>query len=214
MPSIFIGVLSGRAIDDLRDRVGVAGAYYSRTSGLEVSFGRSFIVRPESARAIPLVAAALPPIRHALAGYTGAWVEHKPLGLTVHYRAVTPGRIDALRADVSGGIRSLSGLKAVDSAMAIEITPDLGWTKGTALRMIVEHVRGAAVLPLYAGDDANDADALLAAADLGGVAIGIGAQAPPAARYRLPDSLSLGRCLDALLEMLVNSGMVESPSVR
>ena len=44
--------------------------------------------------------------------------------------------------------------------MAIEIAPDVGWTKGTALRMIVEHVGGAAVLPLYAGDDANDADAL------------------------------------------------------
>jgi trehalose 6-phosphate phosphatase len=203
MPSIFIGVLSGRAIDDLRDRVGVAGAYYSGTSGLEVSFGRSSIVRPESARAIPLVAAALPRIRHALAGYTGAWVEHKPLGLTVHYRAVTPGRIDALRADVSGGIRSLSGLKVVDSAMAIEITPDLGWTKGSALRAIVSQVGGDAVLPLYAGDEANDTDALTITVQAGGVAIGIGPVAPATAQYLLPDPRALGCCLDALLKMLV-----------
>jgi trehalose 6-phosphate phosphatase len=214
IPSIFIGVLSGRAIDDLRVRVGVAGAYYAGTSGLEVSFGRSSIVQPERARALPLVAAALPPLRHALAGYTGAWVEQKLLGLAVHYRKVTPGRIDALRADVADVMGSLSGLKVVDSAMAIEITPDLGWTKGTALRMIVEHVRGAAVLPLYAGDDANDTDALLAAADLGGVAVGIGPHAPPAARYRLPDSLSLGCCLDALLEMLVNSELVAASPVE
>ena len=90
--------------------------------------------------------------------------------------------------------------------MAIEIAPDLGWTKGTALRMIVEHVAGAAVLPLYAGDDANDAEALLAAADLGGIAIGIGPRAPSLARYRLPNAQSLECVLEVLLDMLVDSG--------
>ena len=65
-PSIAIGVLSGRAIDDLRDRVGIEGAYYVGTSGLELSYGRSHrrIQRPEPARAA--LAAALP-IRRALA---------------------------------------------------------------------------------------------------------------------------------------------------
>ena len=133
------------------------------------------------------------PIRHALAGYAGAWLEQKPLGLTVHYRGVAASRIDALRTDVADAIRPFFGtLRVVDGAMAIEIAPDLGWTKGTALRMIVEHVGARAVLPLYAGDDANDADALLAAADLGGIAIGVGPRAPSLARYRLPDALSLG----------------------
>ena len=81
-------------------------------------------------------------------------------------------------------------LRVVDGAMAIEIAPDLGWTKGTALRAIVDHVAGAAVLPLYAGDDANDAEALLAAADLGGIAIGVGPRAPSLARYRSAGRLS------------------------
>ena len=31
----------------------------------------------------------------------------------------------------------------------------LGRTEGTALRMIVEHLGGAAGMPLYAGDDAK-----------------------------------------------------------
>jgi trehalose 6-phosphate phosphatase len=209
-PSVHVGVLSGRAIDDLQDRVGIPGAYYAGTSGLEMSFGRSAIVQPEGARAAPLVAAAVTSIRHALAGYAGAWVEHKPLGLTVHYRGVTPDRIDAVRMKVGEALEPFSDtLRAVDGAMAIEITPDLGWTKGTALRMIVEHVRGPAVLPLYAGDDANDADALLAAADLGGVAIGVGPNAPATAQYHLADPLSLGCFLDDLLEMSGDGGTVE-----
>jgi trehalose 6-phosphate phosphatase len=205
-PSVFVGVLSGRAADDLRDRVGVAGAYYAGTSGLEVFSGRAAIVQPDRARAASVVAAVLAPIRHVLAGYAGAWVEQKPLGLTVHYRHVIPSQIDALRADLAAALGAFSGTRVVDGAMAYEIVPDRGGTKGTAVRTILEHVPGAAALPLYAGDDANDADALVAAADLGGIAIGIGPHAPSTAQYRLPDSLSLGCCLDALLEMLVDRG--------
>jgi trehalose 6-phosphate phosphatase len=212
-PSIVIGVVSGRAIDDLRDRVGVEDAYYAGTSGLELSFGSIAIVQAERARAVPLVAAVVMPIRQAISGHAGAWMEQKPLGLTVHYRDVAPGQIDALRADVTDAIGPFSGtLRVVEGAMAIEITPDLGWTKGTALRRIIEHVGGTAVLPLYAGDDTNDADALLEATDLGGVAIGIGPRAPSQARYRLPDPWSLGCVLDVLLDMLVDSSTGESPS--
>ncbi len=202
-PSIFIGVLSGRAIDELRDRVGIEGAYYAGTSGLELSLGTMAIVEPERARVAPLVAAVALPIRRALAGFAGAWLEQKPLGLTVHYRSVAPNRIGALLTDVADAINPFFGmLRVVDGAMAIEIAPDLGWTKGTALRAIVDHVGGGAVLPLYAGDDANDADALLAAADLGGIAIGVGPRAPSLAQYHLPGSSSLMSVLDVLLEML------------
>ena len=213
-PSIFIGVLSGRAIDELRDRVGIRGAYYAGTSGLELSLGSMAILEPERARTVPFVAAVALPIRRAVAGYDGAWLEQKPLGLTVHYRSMAPTRIGALRTDVDAAIGPFSGmLRVVDGAMAIEITPNLGWTKGTALRTIVDHVGGRAVLPLYAGDDANDADALLAAADLGGIAIGVGPRAPSLAQYQLPGTSSLVSVLDVLLEMLVDSRAGESPSV-
>ncbi len=191
------------------------GRTYAGTSGLELSFGSMAIVQPERARAVPLVAAVVTPIRHAIAGHAGAWLEQKPLGLTVHYRGVAPSQIEALRTDVADAIRPFCGtLQVVDGAMAIEIAPDLGRTKGTALRMIVEHVGGTAVMPLYAGDDANDADALLAAADLGGIAIGIGPRAPSLARYRLPDAWSLGCVLDVLLDMLVDSGAGELSSIE
>ena len=79
-PSIFVGVLSGRAIDDLRDRVGVEGAYYVGTSGLELSFGSMAIAQPERARAVPLVAAVVRPIRRAIAGYAGAVAGTKAAG--------------------------------------------------------------------------------------------------------------------------------------
>ena len=185
LPSLAVGVLSGRRIDELRDVAGIEGLFYAGTGGLELSLGGTTIAHPLSDRAIPLVIAVAERVRRAIAGHEGAWVEQKPLGLTVHYRGVDSDRIDALKADVFQTLEPCRrSLRVFDGPMAIEIMPDLGWTKGSALRMIAAHVgaTGNPVLPFYAGDDANDADALAAAAALGGVAVGIGPCAPPAAQ--------------------------------
>jgi trehalose 6-phosphate phosphatase len=88
--------------------------------------------------------------------------------------------------------------------MAIEITPALGWTKGFGVRTMVASA-GTDALPLYAGDEANDGDALEATNALGGVTIGIGPRAPASARYRLADSAALVSFLHTLLEALGSS---------
>ena len=75
--------------------------------------------------------------------------------------------------------------------MALEITPDLGWNKGTAIQMILRHLGGDPHVAVYAGDGANDQEALQAVAAEGGYAIGIGPDVPPAAQYRLPDHAAL-----------------------
>jgi trehalose-phosphatase len=204
VPAIFVAIVSGRTIDDLRDRVGLVHAYYAGTGGLEIACGDTAMLQPDPTRVAPLLADVAASVRRVLNEYAGAWLEQKPLGLTAHYREVAPRRrTDAIRRAVADAVRPwLGSIRVVDGAMAIEITPDLGWTKGTAVHIIAKHVAGAAALPLYAGDEMNDADAMLAAAELGGLTLGIGAQAPSIAQYRLPDPASLEHCLDELLEIV------------
>ena len=202
-PSAFVGVLSGRSIENLKQTVGISGVCYVGTGGLELDLWGLPITHPASSDAAQLVVSVAHRVKRVLTGYPSAWMERKPLGLTVHYRRVTAQLIEALRTRVARALEPFSpALHVVDGAMAIEITPDLGWTKGSALEMIVDRIGANTILPLYAGDDANDADALSAAAVRGGVAIGIGPRAPLTAQYHLPDPSSLGRYLDTLLEML------------
>jgi trehalose 6-phosphate phosphatase len=205
IPSVSVGVLSGRSIDNLRQAVGIKGLLYVGTNGLELFFGETTIRHPDSGRGARLAIAATEHIRPVLTSYAGAWIEQKPLGLAVHYRSVKErDRIDKLRTDVARAIEPFSEeLRVLDASMAIDIMPDLGWTKGSALRMIVAYVGGNALVPLYAGDEANDADALTIAAQLGGVAIGVGPLAPATAQHLLPDPLALRCCLEALLKMLI-----------
>jgi trehalose 6-phosphate phosphatase len=202
-PSVFVGVLSGRSIDDLKRAVGLDGLCYVGTSGLELDLWGLSITHPKSTDAAQIVGSVVGCVGQVLTGYPSAWMEQKPLGLTVHYRGVEAQRIEALRTRVERAIEPFSPrLHVDDGPMAIEITPNLGWTKCSALEMIIGSISASTVLPLYAGDDANDADALSAAAVRGGVAIGIGPRAPLTARYHLPDPPSLERYLDALLEIL------------
>ncbi len=207
LPSVFLGVLSGRALGDLKQNVGLSGLYYAGTAGLELDLGGGPIVHPESDRAAHLVTVVGERVQREVVAYHGAWVELKRLGLTVHYRSVDESRVAELRRAVRESVAPFSGaLQVLDGPLAIEIVPDLGWTKSSALFRIIEIIQrtGARnVLPLCAGDAANDADILRAADALGGIAIGIGPRAPTTARYRLRGPLQLGDCLDTLADMLL-----------
>src|SRR5262245_60046481 len=47
-PHVFVGVLSGRRLNDLKARVGVKRAYYAGTGGLELELGKGLIVHPQA----------------------------------------------------------------------------------------------------------------------------------------------------------------------
>ena len=81
--------------------------------------------------------------------------------------------------------------------------PDLGWSKGSAIRRIFEETAGGPETGLlYAGDEANDGDAFEATVSLGGIALGIGEHAPGSARFRLPDPEALTELLRGFLDRL------------
>ncbi|HEY1375624.1 MAG TPA: hypothetical protein VGF55_02460 [Gemmataceae bacterium] len=74
---------------------------------------------------------------------------------------------------------------------SLGITPADGWCKGDAVDLILS-ARGAGAFPVYAGDGANDEEAVARVNARGGVSIGVGRDAPAAATYRLatPEGLA------------------------
>jgi trehalose-6-phosphatase len=64
-------------------------------------------------------------------------------------------------------------LRVEDVTLGLEVTPDVGWDKGTAVRAVLDDL-GNEAFPVYAGDSANDAPALAAVDEAGGLSIGVG----------------------------------------
>jgi hydroxymethylpyrimidine pyrophosphatase-like HAD family hydrolase len=78
-----------------------------------------------------------------------------------------------------------------EGPMSIEITPKLGWTKNTAVRIMAQSMGASGKGVLYAGDGANDIDAFAAVASMGGIAVGVGLLPANLVDCCLPDTDAL-----------------------
>ncbi len=146
-----VAVVSGRAGDDVRERVGVDGIVYVGSHGLEL--------HPEALR-------WRQPIRDFASA--AAWAPHrielKGLSVAFHFRDVEDEaeairRLEAIAAQaVDDGFIARFGRKV------LEVLPPVGSHKGTAVRHLLD---GAGLTrALVAGDDTTDIDAFRAVDDL------------------------------------------------
>jgi len=142
-----VAVVSGRAGDDVRARVGVEGVVCVGSHGLELE--------PRAER-----------WRRVLAAFAtnAAWpkrdVEVKGLAVTFHFRN-RPDEDEALRElDAIAEEAACTGLTARYGRKVLEVLPPLRTNKGTAVRLLLDE-RGLRHA-LAAGDDTTDLDAFAA----------------------------------------------------
>jgi trehalose 6-phosphate phosphatase len=205
LPGIRVGIISGRMLDDLWELMDVPGLYYAGTSGLEFDLQgeRRTVAAAEAYRDV--VKEVANDLTLLALEFPGAHVEPKDLGLTLHYRGVSPEHCPELLVHAERILRRKGAcLRMVEGPMAWEVTPNVAWDKGSALRLIVDSI-GSPVIPLYAGDSANDAEAIATVIELGGVALGIGPEAPPSAHHQLNDPIALICFLTSLEQALADS---------
>ena len=205
LPRVIVGIVSGRALADLKSKVALPNLVYAGTSGLEMELGEHAIVHPEAPRFAPVLAAATEIASLTIRPFSGAWIEQKPYSFAVHYRHVRRDEIALCEQCLTSQLGRFSGvLDCLDGSLALDVLPALGWSKAEALGAIITHY-GQDVVPLYAGNDARDAGAMKAAANLGGVSIGVGPTAPFEAQYSIGDVESLTKHLAAFFARLTSS---------
>jgi trehalose 6-phosphate phosphatase len=142
-----VAVVSGRAGEDVRKRLGVDGIVYVGSHGLELE--------PQAERWRRTLAAFA-----AEAPWPQQDVELKGLAVAFHFR----GRADELEAvrelDAVAEAAREEGLVARYGRKILEVLPPVGSNKGTAVRRLLEEhgLRRA----LAAGDDTTDLDSFAA----------------------------------------------------
>jgi trehalose 6-phosphate phosphatase len=193
-----IAIVSGRAIADLRRRVGIPGLVYAGNHGLEIEgFGLSFRAKEASASEGRLAGAAAR-LRGALRSIPGAEVENKGLTASVHFRRVEP----AQRGQVYSAVRETvpvddPELVLRDAKMVIEIRPRVRWNKGEGVLWIRRELGLESAFEIYIGDDTTDEDAFALLPEAFTVHVGTG---PTAARYRLADTGEVAVLLKCVLD--------------
>jgi trehalose-phosphatase len=142
-----VGVVSGRAGDDVRVRLGVDGVVCVGSHGLELE--------PQADRWRRQLAAFA-----ADARWPQPDVEVKGLAVAFHFRGRADEREAVRELDAIAGSAREEGLVARYGRKILEVLPPIGSHKGTAVRRLLEEhgLRRA----LAAGDDTTDLDSFAA----------------------------------------------------
>jgi trehalose 6-phosphate phosphatase len=201
-PRVRVAVLSGRALHDLRRRVGVPGAIYAGCHGLEIRGPGLAFTHPQAAARRGALRAVTRALRRRVAAIPGVRVESKGLAVAVHYRAAPGGA--ACRA-ARGVANAMDGRGDAFALMhgkkVLEILPRVGWHKGACARWLADRLAPALPAPvavLALGDDAADERAFAALARRA-VTVRVGAgRGRTRARHRLSDTAEVERLLAAL----------------
>lgn len=175
-----VALVSGRGLEDLRQRVGVDTAFYAGNHGLEIDGPGVHRLHPGAADAADTLAALAADLCRGLEDIAGVIVEDKGLTLSVHYRMVADAAdAAAVEETVRRTCEGVPGVRLTRGKKVVEVRPDVDWHKGRALAFLRDTLLpGEAAAPaLFIGDDRTDEDAFRMVGDAG-FAIFVGT--PPA----------------------------------
>lgn len=191
---VAVAVISGRGLEDVRDKVGVDGVVYAGSHGFEIAGGGLDYLHPVTAEMEALLPRVADEIEAGLAGVDGVQVERKRVSLAVHERRVGGDEGRARVAKVTRDVATRYGLRCKTGKEVFELGPDVDWHKGRAL----QEIAGGRVA-MYVGDDVTDEDAFATIGE--GVAIVVTRQTrQTAAEWRLDDPTEVVGLLERLAE--------------
>ena len=169
IPVYQVVIISGRALADVKQMVGIEGIFYIGNHGWEIE-GSS--IHFESL--IPVqVSSEMEKIKFELitqlSDIQGVFVEDKGVTLSVHYRSVATDKESLVRKifeRICTPYRRKNIIKFHEGKKVFELKPPVQWDKGKAALWLLrkqEVLKGKGnVLPVYVGDDSTDEDAFKA----------------------------------------------------
>lgn len=192
-PSVAVAVVSGRAVDDLADRVGVDGIVYAGNHGLEFRYGDRKVVHPGAKASHETIQTVADRLASRATDIPGCQIENKSLTLTVHYRETPQSRRDDVSAMVENTVSAVeSDLQITAGKRIREVRPPVDWDKGAAVSGLRAAVPDGTTV--YVGDDVTDEDVfeILGPDDVG---IRVGSTQSTAATNHIDDTTSVATLL-------------------
>jgi trehalose-phosphatase len=186
---VHLAILSGRALADVQDRVGVPVDCFAGNHGLEMAGHGLDGDRAPAGALQPRLATLADQLDRRLRHLPGVLIENKRLSLSVHYRRVAPDQWPEVT-------RAATEVAATDNAFRLqaghrvaEILPALPWDKGEALKQIAGRLGIPRSAVMYLGDDTTDEHAFRAIPN--GTSVSVGDARPSTAHWmaRCPDDV-------------------------
>lgn len=156
-----VAVISGRGMDDVKERVNLPDLYYAGSHGYEISGPNKFFKENEEAQSVlPLFDEIEPILREQLQNIRGVDFERKKFTLAIHYRQVKAEHEQEVLDKVKEVLGNYPELTGAGGKKVIEIRPDIDWHKGRAVEFLKRELSDEKKpFSIYIGDDVTDEDA-------------------------------------------------------
>ena len=189
---VFVIIVSGRTLADIRRRAGIAGALYRGVYGLERENG----MPPMNKGVMRRIDNAKTAMRAALRGLPNVWIEDKGPSFTVHFRGASRA---VVRRAARFFRRTLSPflpwLCVLPGKKVWEVLPRTFRGKGATVNTLLAELPES-TLPIYVGDDVADESAFRALRR--GITVRVGHSLHTGARFRLRNPEEVLRFLERL----------------
>ena len=157
LPGVHVAIISGRSLEDLREKVGVLGIIYVGNHGLEIEYpdgGHKDMLSSVRTRELKRITQNL---KNSLKEIPGILFEEKGPILSVHYRNIPQEFSKQIRHVIEEELHLWKGhWKMASGKMVLEIQPNIDFHKGKAVREVLETFSCRGLLPIFLGDDQTD----------------------------------------------------------
>lgn len=201
---ISAGIVSGRRVADLRQRIPAAPSlFFAGLHGLEIEGPGLTFAHSGAALAAPGLSVLAKDLRRAVRSLPGVLVEDKTYSIVMHVRGAS--KADRLHATtrfnaLAAPLLSEGTVRLQPGDHVLELLPNVDWAKGDAVRAIVRHVEAdtrESAWPVYIGDDETDEDAF-EEVGTNGLTIVVGKR-PAAAAFRIDNPAAVECFLRGIL---------------
>ncbi|MCQ9207915.1 MAG: trehalose-phosphatase [Omnitrophica bacterium] len=198
-----IGIISGRALKDIKEKVKIKHLIYAGNHGLEIAYRGKIFIYPPAKKYIPLIIEIGKKLTRALRAFPQAVLERKGLSLSLHYRLVKLEKLSKLRKIFFKLLKpylAVGKVKLTHGKKVWEVRPSIKWDKGKAFLWLKDKLKSRDLFSIYIGDDLTDEDAFRAVNKIGGLSILVGRRKSSQAKYYLKNIQDTQKLLRVLLE--------------
>jgi trehalose 6-phosphate phosphatase len=217
-----VGIISGRALNDLKSKIDINGIIYAGNHGFEIEGPGINFVNPLVDEIKPFFRILQRILVLTLGSIKGIFIEDKGITLSVHYRQVQDVQANDIEYLVQKIIdRPLSrGLFNISKGKKVfDVKPAINWDKGKAIKLIMKRYgkggRHSGLLVIYLGDDRTDEDGFKVVEKYGnGITVFVGENlSNTSARYLLSSTDEVRRFLIKLLDNTQKDKLCEQYSI-
>jgi trehalose-phosphatase len=138
-PRCYLGIVSGRSVEDLQSRVPVQNIALAGNHGIEIKMRGESYIHGSSAEKETAIQKAVREIQREISSLDGVKIDNKLYTATIHYRNVQEDhKRQNIRQVITAIGKKYSDISVQYAKKAYEIWPQTKWSKADAVERLLE----------------------------------------------------------------------------